>query len=151
MHRYVLITPYIMFINTSILLQNIQDAQKVCASDDYSTKMRFTDTFRSPCILYSSMWMVNVWNWMCTRCYMNWICCIKSCTSMDLRPYYCELYRMLKMSVNLTITVQKLGTQILFDHPVYYIHQYVHIIAKYTGCSNSLLIWRLQYKNEVHR
>jgi len=55
------------------------------------------------------------------------------------------------MSVHLMITVQKSGAQILFDHPVYYIHKYVHIIAKYTGCSKSLLIWRLQYKNEVHR
>ena len=85
-------------------------------------KIRYTDTFWSPRILYSS-----------------------------IRPYYCKIYRMLKQSVNLTITVQKWGSQIIFDHPVYYIHQYVHIIAKYTGCSKSLCTWRLQYKNEVHR
>ena len=81
-HKYFLISPYIILINTSILFRNIQDAQNVCAPDDYSIKMRFTD---------------------------------------------------------------------FFDHIVYYIYQYVHIIAKYTGCSKSLCTWWLQYKNEVHR
>ena len=121
-HIYFLISPYIILINTSILLRNIQDAQNVCAPDGYSIKMRFTDIFWSPCILY-----------------------------LSVRPYYCEIYRMLKKSVHLTITVQKSGAQILFDHTVYYIYQHVHIIAKYTGCSKSLCTWWLQYKNEVHR